>query len=197
MMNPNGIVARAITPAWMKIGTISFSARPMSSDDRAIGATSVRSCDPVCISYSRFDPVTPLPNSAIMTSTPGTNQARVSLTGAPEPATSSGPNSPRNTSGCSRLKISENGSRMTGRSSRVKTFQVSRNGATAPGATVVLMRMTSSFLMPLRRQALFAERPSGQPEEHVVQGRLAQRGGDHPIQLADELAAAAARRPAP
>ena len=80
-MKPNGQAISTMMIACTTIGAISLSARPTRSDERESGATSVRSCEPVIISYCRFDPVAPVPNSTIITSTPGTNHCRVSPAG--------------------------------------------------------------------------------------------------------------------
>ena len=73
------------------------------------------------ISNSRFEPVVLVPNRQIITITPGRNHcsgdAPLSAAGSTEPA-SSGPNRPRKTSGWTREKITENGSRSTSDISR-------------------------------------------------------------------------------
>ncbi len=70
---PNGTTTATTMTACTSTGTISFSARPSSSDDRDSGVTSVRSCDPVCISSSRLEPVIDAPNRHDITTMPGTN----------------------------------------------------------------------------------------------------------------------------
>ena len=85
--------------AWTTTGTISLSARPTSSEVRLSGATSIRSCEPVCISSCRFEPVIDVPNSADITMMPGTNHCSEDPVSSPLTCDSSGPNSARNTSG--------------------------------------------------------------------------------------------------
>ena len=109
----------------MTSGTTSLSARPTSRALRDSGATSVRSCEPVCISKSRFAPVEAVPNRATITRMPGTNHCSVPATSPPEAPMSSGPNRPRKTSGCTSEKITLNGSRTSGRDSRANTVAVS------------------------------------------------------------------------
>ena len=146
-----------------------------------------------------------VPNSATITRMPGTNHCRVSAAGRPDDATSSGPNSPRNTSGCTRLNSALNGSRITGRSSRTKTFQMSarmrlrpgtlarcrlrRRGAPVSWSRRGVVRVSMVFMLrPPRtrvrrmrvlccggRLALFAQAPPGEREEHVVERRLVDR----------------------
>ena len=125
--SPNGNITATMTTACPVSGTISFNARPTSSDERGSGVTSIRSCAPVCSSNSRLAPVVEVPNSAVMTRIAGTNQPHTSppIAAPTEPA-SSGPNSARNTSGWIIPKISENGSCSTGRSSRSITMPTSR-----------------------------------------------------------------------
>ena len=73
------------------------------------------------ISNSRFEPVVLVPNKQIITITPGRNHcsgdAPLIAAGSTDPA-SSGPKRPRKTSGCTREKITENGSRSTSDISR-------------------------------------------------------------------------------
>jgi hypothetical protein len=108
---------------WASVGTISLSARPMISAGRRSGVTSIRSCDPVCISYSRFEPVADVPNRQTITTMPGTNHC--SADSPPAAAGSSGANRARKNSGWTMLKMTENGSRSTGRSSRTNTVRTS------------------------------------------------------------------------
>ena len=129
--NPNGMVTHTMRTACANIGTISLRARPMSRAGRRSGVTSIRSCEPVWISYSRLDPVIDVPNRQDITTMPGTNHCR-----ADSPATTSGSNGakrPRKTSGWTMLKTIVNGSRSSGRSSRLMTVAVSLT-------SVVLMR---------------------------------------------------------
>ncbi len=124
-LNPNGTDTAVMITAWPSTGTISLSARPMTSEERRSGVTSMRSCAPVVMSWSRLAPVVDVPNSTDMTMIPGTNHWSVAASPSPEVRTSSGPNSPRKNSGCSIPKTSWNGSRRSGRSSRSATVHTS------------------------------------------------------------------------
>ncbi len=133
---PNGTVAATMSAVCASTGTISFSARPTISAERRSGETSMRSCAPVCISNSRFDPVVDVANRHDMTTMPGTNHCSADC--PPVVWGSSGANSARKNSGCTIVKITENGSRSTGRSSRTKTVVVSvRNVVVMPRSPVL------------------------------------------------------------
>ncbi|GAA3410685.1 hypothetical protein GCM10018952_16250 [Streptosporangium vulgare] len=110
------------TTVWASTGTISFRARPTIRAGLRSGETSIRSCDPVWISNSRFAPVEEVPNRQDITTMPGTNHCSAD---PPSTAGSRGANSARKNSGCTIVKITENGLRSTGRSSRLKTVTVS------------------------------------------------------------------------
>ena len=75
-LKPNGTATSTTIVPWMVSGTTSLRARPTSSALRDSGATRVRSCEPVCISKSRFAPVEAVPNSATITRMPGTNHCK-------------------------------------------------------------------------------------------------------------------------
>ena len=124
----NGVTTSRMIPVCISIGTTSFIARPISSDDRLSGETSSRSWEPVVISCIRLAPVNDAPISAVMATIPGTNHCKAdpfSTSG------SSGANRPRKTSGWTIANRTEAGSRKTGLSSRTMTFQVS---ARTPGS---------------------------------------------------------------
>lgn len=57
--NPNGMVTAMMITECTIVGTISLSARPTISVGRRNGDTSIRSCEPVCISNSRLPPADP------------------------------------------------------------------------------------------------------------------------------------------
>ncbi len=118
-VNPKGIVTSTSTTVWPSIGTISFNARPMINAGLRSGETSIRSCEPVCISYSRFAPVADAPNRHDITTMPGTNHC------SDESPGSRGANNAKKNSGWTMVKITENGLRSTGRNSRVNTVRMS------------------------------------------------------------------------
>src|SRR6478609_7643022 len=71
--NPNGIITATMITACAASGTISFSARPISSDGRDKGVTRSLSWAPVWNSKSRFAPTVEVPNKAVITRIDGTN----------------------------------------------------------------------------------------------------------------------------
>jgi hypothetical protein len=96
---------------------------------------------PPSISNCRLDPVIDVPNIVIMTMTPGRNHCSDEPPNRlPSPARpdSSGPNSPRNTSGWSNEKISENGSRTIVSVSRHQTWATSVSTPARAGTTTVM-----------------------------------------------------------
>ena len=121
----NGATTATTMTACTTTGRISLSARPSSSAERDSGVTRVRSCEPVCISSSRFEPVIEAPNRQDITTMPGTNHC--SELPAPSPVTlvSSGANRARKNSGWIIENTTENGSRSIGLISRDSTMPVS------------------------------------------------------------------------
>jgi hypothetical protein len=124
-VNPNGMTTAMMIADWATTGTISLNARPVSSDGRLSGATSMRSWAPDCISACRFEPVIEQANSVDMTMIPGTNHCSDEPSSNPLTWGSSGPKRARNTNGWTRVNTSENGLRSMGRSSRPMTRAVS------------------------------------------------------------------------
>src|SRR6185312_6420841 len=121
------------------------------------GLTSSRSCEPDFISICRFEPVIEVPTRQLITRMPGTNACSEAPVDAPVTPASSGVNRPRKISGWIMLKTTENGSRVTGRSSRSSTIEVS----------VAKVRM------------LIAQAAAGQGKEDVVEGGPADLRGLH------------------
>ena len=181
-------------------GASSFSDLPIKIDERRNGVASTRSYEPRVISNSRLDPATPVPNRQIITITPGRNHcnglAPPIAAGSIEPA-SSVPNNARKTSGWTREKITENGSRRTSIISRWKTAKVSDNTlpreperAPEPGSG---WRLRSSC----RHLRFLAQAPPGQAQEDIIQRGHLDIGGDHRHSRLVEFAQQARQRPRP
>src|SRR5690554_4911071 len=177
---------RLMTTAWTASGTISLSARPTMRAERATGVTSIRSWEPDCSSKSRFEPAIAVPKRVLMTMMPGTNHWKDSASGRPVVPLSSGPKKARKTSGWSREKMTLNGSRSTGHSSRTSPLRVSRSTWVGVGA---VMASPSECRLGSRGGGggvlgdglLLAQAAAGEREEDVVEGGLVELGREHPV----------------